>query len=51
MLCEMRIYRIQPGALERYLQLFESKGPPIISRDCTLVVFWVLDTGRLNRVI
>jgi len=51
MLYEMRTYQIRPGALPRYLQLFESKGLLIISRYCTLVGFWTIETGRLNRVV
>jgi hypothetical protein len=51
MLYEMRTYQIKLGALARYLQLFESKGLPIIARYCTLVGFWTIETGQLNRVM
>ena len=51
MLFEMRTYQIKVGALAQYLDLFQSKGLPIISRYCTLVGFWTTETGDLNRVI
>ena len=51
MLYEMRVYQIKVGALPRYLDLFENKGLPIIKRYCTLVGFWTVESGALNRVV
>jgi hypothetical protein len=51
MIYEMRVYQIKPGMLPQYLKLFEQKGLPIISRYCTLVGFWTIESGPLNRVM
>jgi hypothetical protein len=51
MIYEMRTYELKVGALQKYLQLFEEKGLPIVSRYCTLVGYWIVESGRLNRVV
>ena len=51
MIYEMRTYRLKVGMIPRYLDQFEKIALPIIGRYCTLVGFWVVETGTLNRVV
>jgi len=51
MLFEMRTYQIKVGELGRYMRQFEEKGLPVVTRYCTLVGYWTVDTGMLNRVV
>lgn len=51
MIFEMRTYQLKAGALPRYLRQFEDKGLPIVKRYCTLVGYWSVESGRLNRVV
>jgi hypothetical protein len=48
---ELRTYQLKVGAVQKYLQQFEHKGLPIISKYGTLVGYWTVDTGVLHRVI
>jgi len=51
MLYEMRTYELKVGSTARYLRHFGEIGLPIISRYCKLVGYWVIESGRLNRVL
>jgi hypothetical protein len=51
MIYEMRTYQLKVGCVPRYVKQFEEKGLPIVSRYCTLVGYWVVETGPLNRVV
>jgi hypothetical protein len=51
MIYEMRTYELKVGALSKYLLLFEERGLPIVSRYCSLVGYWIVESGRLNRVV
>jgi hypothetical protein len=51
MIYEMRAYQIKVGAIAEYVEQFEKVALPIITRYCTLVGFWTVETGRLNRVV
>ena len=51
MIYEMRTYQLKIGTLQKYLKQFEEKGLPIVRKYCTLVGYWTVETGHLNRVI
>ncbi|NVO15727.1 MAG: NIPSNAP family protein [Rhodoplanes sp.] len=51
MIYEMRTYELKVGATARYVQQFSEVGLPIVSRYCKLVGYWVVEGGRLNRVV
>jgi hypothetical protein len=51
MIYELRTYQIKVGMTENYIKLFEEKGLPIVSRYCTLVGYWLTESGLLNRVV
>lgn len=51
MIYEMRTYQLKVGVLARYLEQFERVGLPVLNRYCTLLGYWTIDTGRLNRVV
>ena len=51
MIYEMRTYQLKVGTLQKYLKQFEEKGLPIVRKYCTLVGYWTIESGRLNRVI
>ena len=51
MIYEMRTYHLKVGVLQQYVRQFEEKGLPIVSRYCNLVGYWIVESGRLNRVI
>lgn len=50
MIYELRTYQLRPGTTAKYVKLFEDKGLPIVSRYCTLIGYWVGESGALNRV-
>lgn len=47
----MRTYTLKVGVLAKYLQQFETRGLPVVSRYCRLVGYWTAETGLLNRVV
>jgi hypothetical protein len=51
MIYEMRIYQLKVGCVQRYVEQFEEIGLPIVRRYCTLVGYWIVESGRLNRVV
>ena len=51
MLYEMRTYELKVGSTARYLRQFGEIGLPIVSRYCKHVGYWVIESGRLNRVL
>ena len=51
MIYEMRTYELRVGTTAQYLRQFGEVGLPIVSRHCKLVGYWVIDSGRLNRVV
>ena len=51
MIFEMRTYQIKVGALSRYVDQFGREGLPIVQRYCQLVGYWIIESGRLNRVV
>ena len=51
MLFELRTYTLHPGHLAHYLDDFESRGLPVISRYARLVGYWVVEVGELNQVV
>lgn len=51
MIFEMRTYHLKVGVTPHYIRQFEEKGLPIVSRYCNLVGYWIVESGRLNRVI
>ncbi len=51
MLYEMRIYELKVGSTVTYLRQFGEIGLPIVSKYCKLVGYWVIESGRLNRVV
>jgi hypothetical protein len=51
MIYEMRTYRLKVGTMQKYLKQFEEKGLPIVGKYCTLVGYWTVESGLLNRVI
>jgi hypothetical protein len=51
MIFELRSYELAPGKTARYIRHFEEVGLPIVSRHCTLVGYWLAETGRLNKVL
>jgi NIPSNAP len=51
MIYELRTYQLKVGVIAKYLEQFEQIGLPIVSRHCTLVGYWIVETGRLNRVV
>lgn len=51
MIFEMRTYHLKPGVLADYVGHFGEVGLPIVSRYCTLVAYWIVESGPLNRVI
>lgn len=51
MIYEMRTYSIKIGRTQEYLQLFEEKGLPIISKYAKLVGYWYTEIGELNQII
>lgn len=51
MIYEMRTYQLKVGVLQRYIEQFGKVGLPIVERYCTLVGYWSVESGRLNRVV
>jgi len=51
MIFEMRTYELKVGVMQQYLKQFGDVGLPIVSRYCRLVGYWIVESGRLNRVI
>jgi NIPSNAP len=51
MIYELRTYQLKPGTTQNYVALFQEKGLPIVGRYCTLVGYWVVESGLLNRVV
>lgn len=51
MIFEMRTYQLKVGVLQRYLEQFGRVGLPIVQRYCTLIGYWTVDSGHLNRVV
>ena len=51
MIYEMRTYELKVGATNQYVKQFGDVAFPIISRYCKLVGFWIVELGRLNRVV
>ena len=50
---ELRTYDIQVGKLQEYLDIFETRGYPVLSRYAEPVGFWYsgpLGTGRVHQV-
>ena len=48
---ELRTYHLRVGAAQEYVRQFELKGLPVISQYCTLVGYWIAETGLLNKVV
>lgn len=51
MIFEMRTYQLKIGVLDRYMEQFGQVGLPIVQRYCTLVGYWAVESGPLNRVV
>jgi hypothetical protein len=51
MIYEMRTYQLKVGTVRQYVKQFEEKGLPIVNRYCTLVGYWMVESGLLNRVV
>jgi hypothetical protein len=51
MIYEMRTYQLKVGTVQTYVKQFHEKGLPIVSKYCTLVGYWVVESGLLNRVV
>jgi hypothetical protein len=51
MIYEMRTYQLKVGCVQRYVRQFKEKGLPIVSRYSRLVGYWMVESGRLNRVV
>ncbi len=51
MIYELRTYQLKAGMAPKYVKLFEEKGLPIVSRYCTLVGYWIAESGLLSRVV
>jgi hypothetical protein len=51
MIYEMRTYQLKVGTTAKYIEQFEKVGLPIVSRYCTLIGYWIVESGRLNRVV
>ena len=45
MIYEMRTYQLKVGTVQKYLKQFEEKGLPIVSKYCTLVGYWTVESG------
>ena len=51
MIYEMRTYQLKPGVMAHYVEQFERVGLPIVQRYCKLIGYWIIESGRLNRVV
>src|SRR5579872_849736 len=51
MIYEMRTYQLKVGTVQAYVKQFQEKGLPIVSKYCTLVGYWIVESGSLNREI
>jgi hypothetical protein len=51
MIYEMRTYQLKVGTVQTYVKQFQEKGLPIVSEYCTLVGYWTVESGPLNRVV
>jgi hypothetical protein len=51
MIFEMRTYQLKVGVMARYIEQFGRIGLPIVQRYCTLVGYWTVESGPLNRVV
>jgi hypothetical protein len=51
MIYEMRTYRLKVGVLSAYMEQFGRVGLPVVQRYCTLVGYWAIESGQLNRVV
>lgn len=47
----MRTYQLKVGVLHQYMEQFGRVGLPIVQKYCTLVGYWSLESGLLNRVV
>jgi NAD(P)-dependent dehydrogenase (short-subunit alcohol dehydrogenase family) len=47
---ELRTYDFAPGTATRYLELFATRGLPLITRHLPLLGCWLAETGDLNRL-
>jgi len=45
------VYQLKVGTIPKYLKKFEEIGYPVVSRYCTLIGYWVVESGRLNKVV
>ena len=46
----MRTYDFDPGDAHRYLALFAAEGLPLITRHLSLLGYWAVEVGVLNRL-
>jgi len=52
MIYELRDYTLRPGDVPHYLDLFERKGLPRLSRFAELIAYWRIESGGgLNRIL
>jgi hypothetical protein len=51
MIYEMRTYQLKVGVMPRYVEQFGRVGLPIVARYCTLIGYWSVETGPLNKVV
>lgn len=52
MIYELRSYALRPGGVPGYVELFGTKGLPLLSRHAALVGYFHIETGgRLNRIV
>ncbi|NQU57775.1 MAG: NIPSNAP family protein, partial [Rhodospirillales bacterium] len=48
MIYEHRTYRVQPGTLPKFMQLYEDKCLPVIGTYAKLIGCWATESGTLN---
>jgi NIPSNAP len=51
MIYEMRTYQVQPGKAGEFLQMYQERGLPLISRYAKLAGCWTKESGVLNSVV
>lgn len=51
MIYEMRTYQVGPGKAGEFLQMYQERGLPLISRYAQLIGCWTKESGVLNSVV
>lgn len=51
MIFEKRTYRMHPGKVGEFLQIYENNGVGIITKYAKLIGCWQSESGTLNEVI